>query len=150
MIGIICWREHFRFVDVVDVDRLEDLRFREMSDAAFRHDRNAHRFLDALDHLRIAHARNATGKSDIGWDALERHNCASACFFSDPCLLWCRDVHDHATFQHLRKLLIQLGTFLRALARAGAVLLINAHGRTPFLLFISSLSCEVSSLSLPW
>ena len=67
-------RQHLGLVDVVDLERLEDLRLDEVADAALRHHRDRHRLLDLLDHLRVGHARDAALHPDVGRDALERHH----------------------------------------------------------------------------
>ena len=58
--------EDLGLVDEVDSQRLEDLGLDEMSDACLGHDRNLHGGLDALDHLRVTHSRDATVTSEIG------------------------------------------------------------------------------------
>ena len=59
-------REHLGLVDVVDAERLEDLRLDEVADAGLGHDRDGDRGLDALDHLRVAHAGDAAVAADVG------------------------------------------------------------------------------------
>ena len=46
-------------MDVVDVERLEDLGFDEVSDASLRHDGDGHLGDDRFDEVRIAHASHA-------------------------------------------------------------------------------------------
>ena len=93
--------QHFRFVDVVDLELLQDLRLGEVADAALGHDRNRDRLLNLADPLRIRHARDAAVAANVRGDALERHDRAGAGFFGDPGLIRVDDVHDHAAFQHL-------------------------------------------------
>ena len=79
--------EHLALVDVVDAERLEDLRLGEVADAALRHDRDGHRGLDALDHRRVAHAGDAAVAADVGRHALERHDRDRAGVLGDRRLL---------------------------------------------------------------
>ena len=94
-------REHLALVDVVDAERLEDLRLGEVADAGLGHHRDGDRGLDALDHLRIAHAGHATVTTDVGGHPLERHHRDGARVFGDLGLLGRDDVHDDAALQHL-------------------------------------------------
>ena len=70
-------------VDVVDAQRLEDLRLDEVADAGLGHDGDRHRRHDPLDHLGIGHAGDAAGGADVGRDALERHHGDGAGFLGD-------------------------------------------------------------------
>ena len=88
--------KHFALIDVIDLNGLENLSLHKMADAAFCHDRNGYSLLNTLDHLRVAHAGNAACRADVRRDALQRHNCAGACFFRDPCLLRGGNIHDDA------------------------------------------------------
>ena len=103
----MCIRDSFGFVDVVDVDGLEDLRLGEVPDAAFRHDGDGDGRLDALDHGRVAHAGHAAGRADVGRDALECHDGRSAGILGNAGLLGSGDVHDDAAFQHLGELAVE-------------------------------------------
>ena len=107
VVGVVGWRQHFGFVDVVDVDGLEDLCLGEVSDAAFRHDGDGDGGLDALDHGWVAHSGHAAGRADVGGDALERHNGRSSGGLGDAGLLGGGDVHDDAALQHLGELAVQ-------------------------------------------
>ena len=93
--------EDLALIDVVDTDRLEHLRLDEVPDAALRHDRDGHRLHDPLDHFGIAHARDPTGGTDVGRDALEGHDRHRPSVFGDLRVLRRDDVHDHPAFQHL-------------------------------------------------
>jgi hypothetical protein len=95
--------EHLGFVDVVDLERLQDLRLREVTDASLRHDRDGHGLLDALDHRRIAHPRNAAVAADVSRDPLQGHHGNRARLLGDPGLVGGDDVHDHAALEHLGK-----------------------------------------------
>ena len=93
--------QHFRLVDVVDLECLEDLGLDEMADAAFRHHRNRHGLLNLLHHRRVGHAGNAAVAPDVGRHALERHHGDGAGVLGDLRLLSVDDVHDHAALEHL-------------------------------------------------
>jgi hypothetical protein len=95
--------EDLRLIDVVDLERLEDLRLREMTDAALGHDRDADRLLDLLDQLRIAHPGHAAELADVGGHALERHDGDGSRLLGDLCLVGGHDVHDHAAGEHSGK-----------------------------------------------
>ena len=94
-------RQHLGLVDVVDLERLQDLRLGEVADAALGHHRDRDGLLDALDHVRVGHAGDAAVAADVGRDALERHDGARACLLGDLRLLGVDDVHDHAALEHL-------------------------------------------------
>ena len=103
VVGEIGRRQHLGFVDVVDLEGLQDLRLGEMADAALRHHGNRDGLLDLLDHPRVGHARDPTVAADVGGNALERHDGARARFLGDLGLIGVDDVHDHAALQHLGK-----------------------------------------------
>ena len=48
VVGLVGRRQHLGLVDVVDAQRLEDLRLDEVADARLGHDRDGHRVHDAL------------------------------------------------------------------------------------------------------
>ena len=76
-------RQHLGLVDVVDLERLEDLRLDEVADPALRHHRDRHRLLDLADLVRVAHARDPALRADVGRDALERHHRDGARLLGD-------------------------------------------------------------------
>ena len=88
--------ENFTLVNIIDLDGFEDLCLHKMTDPAFCHNRNGYSLLNALDHLRIAHAGNTTCRADVRRNTLQRHNCTRACLFRDPCLLRGSNIHDNA------------------------------------------------------
>ena len=94
-------REDLGLVDVVDLERLEDLRLGEVPDPALRHHRDRDRLLDLLDLLGVAHARDAAVAPDVSGHALERHDRTRAGVLRDARLLGVDDVHDDAALQHL-------------------------------------------------
>ena len=95
--------QHFRFVDVVDPHRLEDLGLDEVADAHLRHHRDADSVHNALDHLRVGHAGDTTVGADVSRNTLEGHDGAGASLFGDLRVLRRDDVHDDAALQHLGK-----------------------------------------------
>ena len=107
VVHVVGGAEHFGFVDVVDFDGLQNAGFGNMADTNLCHDRDGHGFLNALDHGRIAHAGNTAGRANIGRNTLERHHRACARVLRDLRLLRGGDVHDHATLEHLRQILVQ-------------------------------------------
>ena len=94
-------RQHFGLVDVVHVERLEDLGLGEVTDAGLGHDRDGHHGLDPLDHLGVAHPRDAAVSADVGGNALEGHHRDGTRVFGDLGLFGVNDVHDDATAQHV-------------------------------------------------
>ena len=99
-------REDLGLVDVVDAERLEDLRLDEVADPRLGHDRDRHRVHDPDDHRRVGHAGDAAGGADVGRDALERHDGDGAGLFGDLRLLGRDDVHDDAALEHLGEALL--------------------------------------------
>ena len=93
--------EDLGLVDEVDPERLEDLGLDEVPDAGLRHDRDPHGGLDALDHLRVTHARDAPVTTDVGRNALKSHDGAGAGILGHAGLFRGDDVHDDAALQHL-------------------------------------------------
>src|SRR5450631_1025819 len=69
--------EDFGFVDVVDAEFLQNLGFREMSDAALGHDRDGHGGHDFADLFGARHAGNAAFGADLRGDALEGHTATA-------------------------------------------------------------------------
>ena len=120
VIGVVGRGEDLGLVDVVNLNGLQELGFHEVADTALGHDGDGHGFLDAADHLGVAHAADAASGADVGRDALERHDGAGTGFLGDASLLRRGDVHDDAALEHLGKLLIELvagGTGLVGLIR---------------------------------
>ena len=107
VVFIISGREHFALVNVVDLDGLQDLGLNKVADAALRHDRDRNGLLNALDHLRVAHAGHAAGSTDIRGDALQSHNGAGACVFCDLGLLGGGNIHNNAALEHLGQVFVQ-------------------------------------------
>ncbi len=94
-------RQDLGLVDVVHVERLEDLGLGEVADAGLGHDRDRDAGLDLLDHLGVAHARDAAVAADVRGHALERHDRHGAGVLGDLGLLGVDDVHDHPAAQHV-------------------------------------------------
>ena len=112
MIGIVGWRKHFALVDVIDFDGLQYLRLDKVPDAAFRHNGNAHRSLDTLDHGGIAHARHPARRTNIGRNAFEGHNRASSRLLGDARLLGRGHIHNHTALEHLGKCAVEYAAVL--------------------------------------
>src|SRR5699024_1313588 len=93
--------EYLGLVDVVDSQRLQDLRLDEVPDARLGHHRDRNGLDDAVDQIGIAHPRNATLRSDVGGYALQRHHRDRTRVFGDLRLLGIDDVHDDAALEHL-------------------------------------------------
>ena len=83
----------------VHLESLEDLRFHEVPDAGFRHDRDGDGLLDFANDREARHARDATLSADVGGHALERHHGARAGLFGDLRLFGVDDVHDDAALE---------------------------------------------------
>ena len=94
-------RQHLGLVDVVDAERLEDLRLDEVADPGLRHHRDADRVHDPLDHARVAHPGDAARGADVGGHALERHHGDGAGILGDARLLGRDHVHDDPALEHL-------------------------------------------------
>ena len=103
VVGLVGGGQDLGLVDVVDLERLEDLGLGEVADAGLGHDGDGHGGLDALDHRRVGHARDAAVAADVGGHALERHDRDSARVLGNAGLLRRDDVHDHAALEHLGK-----------------------------------------------
>ena len=93
--------QHLGLVDVVDLERLENLRLDEVTDPRLGHDRDGHGLLDLGDLVRIGHAGNTAVAPDVGGHALEGHHRARAGVLGDPGLLGVGHVHDHPALEHL-------------------------------------------------
>ena len=107
VVALVGRGQHLGLVDVVDLERFEDLGLGEVPDPRLRHDRDRHRLLDPLDHRRVRHPCDAAVPADVGRDALQRHHRAGARLLRDPRLLGRDHVHDHAAFQHLGEARLQ-------------------------------------------
>ena len=71
-----------------------------MADARLGHDRDGDGVDDAVDHVGIAHARDAALGADIGRNALESHHRDGPGVFGDLGLLDGDDVHDDTALEH--------------------------------------------------
>ena len=101
VVGVVGGREHLRFVDVVDAERLQHLRFDEVPDARLRHDGDRHGLDDAVDHVGITHARDTALRADVGGHTFEGHDGDGSCVLGDLRLLGGDDVHDDAALEHV-------------------------------------------------
>ena len=101
VVGLVGRGEHLGFVDVVDAEGLQDLRLDEVADAGLGHHRDGVGGLDALDHVRVAHAGHPALHPDVGGHALEGHDGRGAGVLGDLGLLGRDHVHDDAALEHL-------------------------------------------------
>src|SRR5699024_10192608 len=67
VVGVVRWTKHLRFIDEIHAESFQHLRFNEVADACFCHHWDGNRVDDAFDQVRVAHARHATLRTDIGW-----------------------------------------------------------------------------------
>ena len=56
---------------------------------------------DPVDHVGVAHPRDAALDPDVGRDALKRHDRDRARVLGDLRLLRSDDIHDHAALEHV-------------------------------------------------
>src|SRR4029079_7021283 len=94
-------RQHLGFVDVIDPERLQDLRFDEMADARLGHDGDRDDLLDLLDLRGVRHAGDTAVSADVGRHTLEGHDGAGAGILGDLRLIGRGDVHEDAALEHL-------------------------------------------------
>jgi hypothetical protein len=78
VVFLIGGREHLAFVDEVDFQRLEHLRFGEMADANLRHHGDGDRLHDVANDFRRGHPGDTAFLADVGGDAFKRHHRARA------------------------------------------------------------------------
>ena len=98
---LVSRRQDLGLVDVVHLERLQDLRFREVADSGLRHHRDRHDLLDLLDHPRARHPGDAARRADVGRHALERHHRHRARVLGDSRLIRGGHIHDHPALEHL-------------------------------------------------
>ncbi len=103
MVFFIGRRQHFALIDEVHFQRLQNFRFREVSDAHLGHHRNCHGGHDFANHFDRRHPRHAAFFADVRRHALQGHHRARSGVFRDLRLFGVRNVHDHAAFEHLRQ-----------------------------------------------
>ncbi|CKR20752.1 Uncharacterised protein [Mycobacterium tuberculosis] len=101
MVGVVSGRQHLGLVDVVDAQRLQDLRLDKVADAHFSHHRDGDRGDDALDHVGVTHPRHPALGADIGGHPFQRHYRNRTGALGDAGLLRGDNVHDDAALEHL-------------------------------------------------
>lgn len=101
MIIFVGHGQDFGFVDIVDIEGLEDLCFDEVSDTDFSHDGDGDGIFNGFDQRGIAHAGDAAFFTDIGGDSFQRHNGDGTRFLCNFRLFGVDDVHNDAAFEHL-------------------------------------------------
>lgn len=74
-----------------------------VSDPALCHNRDRDRGLDFLDHLGVAHARNASLSADVRGNALESHHCREKTMASVVGLCSRRTVGERETVRELER-----------------------------------------------
>jgi len=100
VVGFVGGSEHFGFVNVVDAEFLQDLRFGKMTDAALGHHGDGDGGHDLANLFGRGHAGDATFGADLGGHALEGHDGHGSGFFGDGSLLGIGHIHNHAAFEH--------------------------------------------------
>ena len=111
MVNIIGRGEHLALVNIIDLDGLQNLSLCKMADTTLCHDRDRDGLLDALDHLRVAHARHATSCTNVGRNALKSHNGTSTCSLSNLSLFRGCYIHDNTALKHLCKVAVESLSF---------------------------------------
>jgi hypothetical protein len=104
LVHVVCLirgRQHLGLVDVVGADRLEHLGLGEVTDPAFRHDRDGHRGDDLLDHVGVAHPGDPALSADVRGHPLQGHHRHRARVLGDLGLLRRHHIHDHAALEHV-------------------------------------------------
>ena len=102
MVFFIGRSQNLRFIDVINSDRLEHLRFDKVADPGFGHDRNRHGADDLIDHLGGGHTGDSPVFANIGGHPFEGHDGHRSGVLSDLGLLCVDDIHDDAAFEHFR------------------------------------------------
>src|SRR5437660_343944 len=100
---LVGWRQHFRLVDTVHANRLQDLGLNKVTNAAFCHHRDRYGLFDLDNELRVAHTRDSTVGANIGWHTLQCHHCRRSGFFGDSGLICVNYVADYPAFEHFGK-----------------------------------------------
>ncbi len=98
VVSFVGGSEDFGFVDVVDAEFLQDLRFGKMSDTALGHDGDGNGSHDLADFFGRGHAGDSAFGADLRGDTLEGHDGDGSGFFGDGGLLGGGDIHDDAAF----------------------------------------------------
>ncbi len=101
MVLIVCWGQHFALINKVNAQRLENLRFHEVSDAHFGHNRNTHGFLNGNNELRVAHARYPSLLANVSRDAFKCHHGDSPRRLRNERMLSVYDIHNYSALEHL-------------------------------------------------
>src|SRR5579885_3511549 len=96
-------RQHFRLVNTVHAERLQNVRLDEVADATLGHHWDRDRLFDLEDQLGVAHTRHATLRANIRRHALQRHHRRGSGLLSNLRMLLVDDIHDDAALEHLRK-----------------------------------------------
>ncbi len=108
MEALVCGRQHFRLVDTVHADRLQNLSFDEVTNTTLSHHRNSNSLFDLNDQLGIAHTRNAALHTNISWHTFQSHHGGCPGLFGNSGLLCIDNVADDPTFEHFWKTTLNL------------------------------------------
>src|SRR6202158_51748 len=133
------WRKNFGLVNIVDAQLLQDLRLREMTDAALGHDGNIDHRHDLANHFRRGHARPPAFGADLRRDALQSHHRYRSGSLGDLRLFRGGDVHDDAALEHFGEPGLQ--------AKVGSVSIFLLHGVALFREQLSAFSFQPSAIS---
>ena len=98
--------EDLALIDVVDAERLQDLRLDEVPDARLCHHGDRDGSHDLLDEGGVAHARHSSRRADVRRHPLQRHDGHGSRLLGDPRMIGGHHVHDHPAFEHLRQALL--------------------------------------------
>ena len=109
MVDVVGGREYLGLVDVVDAELLQYLRLDEVTDAGLRHDGDRDGVDDAVDHVGVAHPRDAALSANVGGHPLECHDGDRPGILGDLGLVGGDDVHDDAAFEHLGEAALDAG-----------------------------------------
>ncbi len=107
MINVVRRGENFALVDIIYLNRFENLRLSEMPDSALCHYGNRNGVLYALYHLRVAHSRHSARRAYVCGDSFKCHDRARTRRFGNLRLLGSRNVHYDSALEHLRELFVK-------------------------------------------
>ena len=106
MVYIICRRQDFTFIDIINFNGFQNLGFRKMANTALRHNRNRNRFLNPFNHGRITHTGHAASRTDIRWNSFQSHDGTGTCRFRNLCLFRSSNIHNNTALKHLCQLAV--------------------------------------------
>ncbi len=101
-------RQHFRLVDTVHTDHLQNLSLDEVTNTALSHYGNSNGCFDLNDQLGITHTCNAALSANIGWHTLQSHHSSCPGLLGNSGLLCIDNVADNPSFEHFWKTTLDL------------------------------------------